>query len=61
MKTWPDYASSGNGSTDHLVMEMFRLTAGINMAHIPYKGAGQALIDVMTGEVRCVAYWLGYD
>ena len=49
-----NYASSGTGSTGHLVMEMFRLAVGINMVQIPYKGAGQALTDVVAGQVSLI-------
>jgi tripartite-type tricarboxylate transporter receptor subunit TctC len=46
-----NYASGGNGVTNHLVMEMFRSTAGINMTHVPYKGGPPALTDLMGGQV----------
>ena len=46
-----NFASAGNGSAGHLVMEMFRSAAGINVVHIPYKGAGPAATDVMAGQV----------
>jgi tripartite-type tricarboxylate transporter receptor subunit TctC len=46
-----NYASSGNASSGHLAMELFRTMAGINIVHIPYKGAGPALTDVMAGQV----------
>ncbi len=49
-----NYASSGTGSTGHLVMEMFRLAVGINIVQIPYTGAGQALTDVMAGQVSMI-------
>lgn len=45
------YASSGNGSAQHLAAELFRLQAGLDMVHVPYKGGGPALIDVMGGQV----------
>jgi tripartite-type tricarboxylate transporter receptor subunit TctC len=45
------YASSGNGSAQHLAAELFRQRAGLDMVHIPYKGGGPALIDVMAGQV----------
>ena len=45
------YASAGVGSTGHLVMELFRRDAGINVVHIPYKGESPAMIDVMEGRV----------
>jgi tripartite-type tricarboxylate transporter receptor subunit TctC len=46
-----NYASPGNGSAGHLVMEMFRSRAGIEMVHVPYKGAGPALTEAMSGQV----------
>jgi tripartite-type tricarboxylate transporter receptor subunit TctC len=45
------YASSGNGTPLHLSGELFKTMAGVDMVHIPYKGAGPALIDVMGGHV----------
>ncbi len=46
-----NFASAGNGSAGHLVMEMFRSAAGIDVVHIPYKGAGPAATEVMAGQV----------
>ena len=46
-----NYASGGSGVTNHLVMEMFRATAGVNMIHVPYKGGPPALTDLMGGQV----------
>jgi tripartite-type tricarboxylate transporter receptor subunit TctC len=48
------YASGGNGSPSHLTMAAFLATAGIDMVHIPYKGTGQSVIDVMGGQVDSV-------
>ena len=45
------YASSGQGSIQHLVGELFAQNLGINLLHIPYKGGGQAVTDVMAGQV----------
>lgn len=45
------YASSGNGSAQHLAAEMFKMRTGIAMVHIPYKGGGPALADVVAGQV----------
>ena len=49
------YASAGNGSTSHLASEVFRMMAGIDMTHIPYKGGGQAFQDVIGGQVEITA------
>jgi tripartite-type tricarboxylate transporter receptor subunit TctC len=45
------YASAGSGSTTHLAGEFFRSRADINLLHIPYKGGGPALVDVIAGQV----------
>jgi tripartite-type tricarboxylate transporter receptor subunit TctC len=45
------FASSGNGSAQHLAGELFRQKAGVEMTHIPYKGGGPALNDVIGGQV----------
>lgn len=44
-------ASSGNGTSTHLTAEMVNSTAGIKLTHVPYKGGGAALADVMGGQV----------
>ncbi len=46
-----NYASPGAGSLNHLTAELFNLTTSIKMTHIPYKGGGPALIDVLSGRV----------
>jgi len=46
------YASSGVGSVVHLGMELFKSMAGLEMTHIPYKGSGLSMIDVMSGRVQ---------
>jgi len=46
------YASSGVGSVVHLGMELFKAMAGVEMTHIPYKGSGLSMIDVMSGRVQ---------
>jgi tripartite-type tricarboxylate transporter receptor subunit TctC len=44
-------ASAGTGSIGHLAGEMFKMMAGVNMVHVPYRGAGPALTDLMGGQV----------
>jgi len=44
-------ASSGVGSTQHLAIERFKLATGTQMIHVPYKGSGQAVIDLIGGHV----------
>ncbi len=46
-----NYATGGAGSTPHLAIELFADKAGIAMLHIPYKGSGAAIVDVMSGQV----------
>ncbi len=48
------FASSGAGSSTHLSAELFRSLAGIELLHIPYKGSGQALADLMAGRVSMI-------
>ena len=45
------YASSGNGSSQHLSGEMFRLLTGVNIVHVPYKGSGDGIRDLVAGVV----------
>jgi tripartite-type tricarboxylate transporter receptor subunit TctC len=47
-----DYASSGNGSAQHLVSALFASMAGIELNHVPYKGSGQAMQDLLSGQVK---------
>ena len=47
-----DFASSGNGSAQHLVSALFNSMAGIEMNHVPYKGSGQAMQDLLSGQVK---------
>ena len=46
------YASGGVGTGNHLSAELFRITAGIDLVHVPYKGASQALTDVLAGRIQ---------
>ncbi len=48
------YGSSGPGSASHLSAELFISMAGINMMHIPYKGTGQALTDLLAGHIDII-------
>lgn len=53
-KSRPGYvtmASAGNGSPQHLAGEMFKRTAGVDILHVPYKGSGPAMTDLMGGQV----------
>jgi tripartite-type tricarboxylate transporter receptor subunit TctC len=53
-KTRPDiltYGSGGIGSSGHMAGALFELAAGVKITHIPYKGAGQALVDVLSGQI----------
>ena len=44
------YASAGAGSTPHILMEMFKARAGIDLLHVPYKGTGPALMDLLSNQ-----------
>ncbi len=48
------YASSGNGSGPHLGFELFKSTAKVDVVHVPYKGAGPANIDLISGQVQAM-------
>ncbi|MSQ50922.1 MAG: tripartite tricarboxylate transporter substrate binding protein [Betaproteobacteria bacterium] len=52
------YASAGNGSIHHITMEEFKAKAGVDFTHIPFKGAGQAVPAMLTGEVPIA--FIGY-
>jgi tripartite-type tricarboxylate transporter receptor subunit TctC len=47
-----NYASAGNGTSPHLAAELFKAMTGINIAHIPYRGSGPALNDMIAGQVQ---------
>lgn len=49
-----NYGSGGNGTNTHLGGELFKKEAGVNLAHIPYKGAGAVLTDLMAGQVQAL-------
>ncbi len=46
-----NYSSGGNGSPQHVAMEVFKSRAGLSMTHVPYRGAAAAALDVATGQV----------
>jgi len=46
------FGSAGNGSPNHLALELFKTMAGIDMAHVPYKGSGQLIGDLLAGQVQ---------
>ena len=46
------YASAGNGTSTHIIGEMLKRTAGVDILHVPYKGSGAAVIDVMAGRAN---------
>jgi len=47
-----NYASSGNGGSTHLLTELFKTMAGIELTHVPFNGAGPALIQLLGGQVQ---------
>ena len=47
-----NFGSSGPGATSHLAGELFKMLAGVSLVHVPYKGAGGALVGVMSGEIE---------
>jgi len=47
-----NYASPGNGTPPHLAAEIFKRMAGVSMTHVPYKGAGPAVIDLLAGQMQ---------
>lgn len=46
------YASGGNGTSMHVSAELFSLLAGVSLTHVPYKGAGPALVELISGQVQ---------
>jgi tripartite-type tricarboxylate transporter receptor subunit TctC len=49
-----NYGSGGNGTPAHICGEMFRYMAKVNIAHVPYKGTGQSVTDLMAGQIQLV-------
>ncbi len=49
-----NFGSAGNGAPSHLAGEMFKGSAGVNMVHVPYKGAGPAVNDLLAGQIQVV-------
>jgi tripartite-type tricarboxylate transporter receptor subunit TctC len=47
-----NFASAGNGTPQHVAGELFKLMAGINMVHVPYRGSAPALVDMLAGQVQ---------
>src|SRR5215212_5787518 len=54
-----NFGSAGTGGTIHLAGEMFKQMAGIEMTHVPYKGAGPALTDLLSGNIQLMFDSLG--
>jgi tripartite-type tricarboxylate transporter receptor subunit TctC len=48
------FASAGNGTSGHLALELFRMTSRIDVVHVPYKGGGPALAEVLGGQVQAL-------
>ncbi len=48
------YASGGIGGSLHLAMELFKITAGVDLLHVPFRGAGPAVIDVVGGHTKAI-------
>ena len=47
-----NFGSAGNGSPNQMALELFKTTAGVSMTHIPYKGAGQVVGDLLAGQLQ---------
>ena len=49
-----NFASGGNGTPPHVVGELFKMTAGVNLVHVPYRGGAPAVADLLGGQVQVV-------
>lgn len=49
-----NYGSAGNGSTGHLIGELFKSLAGVNLTHVPYKGQAPAMADLIGGQIHAL-------
>jgi tripartite-type tricarboxylate transporter receptor subunit TctC len=54
-----NYSSSGNGSVHHMAGELFKIAAGVNLTHVPYRGVGPAMQDLVAGNVDMMFDGLG--
>src|SRR2546422_8038760 len=52
------FGSAGNGSPNHLALELFKTMAGVDMVHVPYKGSGQLVGDLLAGQVQLASMGL---
>lgn len=50
-----NYGSAGNGSPGHLAVELFKTMAGVNIVHVPYKGAAPATTDLLSGQIHMMS------
>ena len=47
-----NFASAGNGTTSHVAGELFKMLAGVDMVHVPYRGSAPALTDLLSGQIQ---------
>jgi tripartite-type tricarboxylate transporter receptor subunit TctC len=55
------YGSDGNGTTSHMSGELFKLMTGVNMVHVPYRGAAPAMTDLVGGQIQCYFSLMSWD
>ena len=48
------YGTAGSGSANHLTMELFKVSTGTDIVHVPYKGGGPAVIDLLAGQIHAI-------